>query len=42
MIDLVIIVSSLSFILEIGIGVSGDHMHHAMGGEIVVLLWRFA
>jgi hypothetical protein len=39
-IDLVIIVSSLSFVLEIGVGASSDHMDHVMGGEIVAMVQR--
>jgi hypothetical protein len=38
MVDLAIIVSS--FILEIGIGASGDGVDYAMGKEIVALLRR--
>jgi hypothetical protein len=40
MIDLPIIVCLLSFVLEIGVGASGDRMDHAMGGEIVGWLRR--
>jgi hypothetical protein len=40
MIDLVVIVSLLSFVLEISIGASSDGMDRAMGGEIVALVQR--
>jgi hypothetical protein len=40
MIDLVVIVSSLSFVLKISVGASDDGMDCAMGGEIVGLVRR--
>jgi hypothetical protein len=38
MIDLSLIVSSLSVVFKIGIGASGDGEDCAMGGEVVSLL----
>jgi hypothetical protein len=40
MFDFVVIVCSLSFVLEIGIGVSGDGVDYAMCRETFVFLWR--
>jgi hypothetical protein len=42
MIDLMILVPSLSFVLNISIGASGDHVDCAMGWEIVALVRRLA
>jgi hypothetical protein len=38
MIDLATIVSSFSFVLEVGVGASGDDMDHVWVGRL--LLWR--
>jgi hypothetical protein len=40
MIDLVVIVSSLSFVFKIGVGVSDDGVDSVVGGEIVALMRR--
>jgi hypothetical protein len=40
MIDLVIVVSSLSFVFEINVGASDDCIDRSMGGEIVALVRR--
>jgi hypothetical protein len=42
MIDLSVIVPSLSLIFKIGIRASSDGVYCVMGGEIVVLVWRLA
>jgi hypothetical protein len=41
-IDLVIILSLLSFVLKINIGASSDSMDCVMGGEIIALVRRLA
>jgi hypothetical protein len=39
-IDLSVIVSPLPFIVEVGIGTSGNGKNCTVGGEIIGLLWR--
>jgi hypothetical protein len=42
MIDLSVIVSLLPFIVEVGVGASGDGEDCAMGGKVVGLLRRLS
>jgi hypothetical protein len=39
-VDLSIVVSSLPFIVEVGVRTSGDGENCTMGGKVVSLLWR--
>jgi hypothetical protein len=39
-IDLSILVPSLPFIVEVGVGTFGDSENCTIGGKVVCLLWR--